>query len=966
MFKYFITVIFLCANSFLFALDYTPLENSDFHPKIGAVKQAPFSEDELDTTNISITIVFKAGSTIPSDEILSQTVPLTGHAGPYGRKISGTAREIRNALHLEGFDHWTNHKGRHFFAHAGTPSLPSEWASDVLVILGLNNQQIGHPQIRRVTNFANIPADIDEDEVIEDPLLESYFPKHLPKGWPPFGFFPQQIAKIYGFPKGGLGKGQTIGIVTLTLDVPGLTAGFHLHQIQKYFELIGINPPPAVEIVSVDGAVNQPSNPPTNGDQECCLDICLAGGIAPRAIIEVYFAPNSEVGLFDCFAAMLTNRVPVISCSWVFTEDRTARAFEDLFAFFADQSTICVASGDFGSTSTPLFALPPPSTAQLLMPSTCPHALAIGGTTLVPNGGHTKRLEEVVWNWVGGIHSTGGGVSSLFNVPKYQRDHGIMLRSINNGKPGRATPDVALNADPNQGYNIRVGKFNANGIGGTSAATPIWAGLIARLNHINDGKPLGFINPLLYDNHSVLRPITEGSNGQYFADGFYSACCGLGVPTRKIVELVRQKSSSSSSCKCCKMRKFFTTTLPPQNKVETDVLKMVSTETKQDAPFPIPGVPPGEWDGPGYFPFELSRIYEYPISGFGKGQTIALIELSGGFSHADLANYWINMGLTRHPKVKWIGVDGATNNYSGDRSSDDWIVTSDIEIVGTIAPLCSILVIFAPNTTQGIFDAISEALSREDVTIISTVWGKPESEWPVHLMHKLDRMIAKASSRVTVIASSGSHGSSDGVHDGLAHVDFPASSPNVLAVGTTTLITDSDHLFPVFECAWNEGFGRNATGGGVSEVFPVPEYQKSNGIIPRSVNPGHKKGRGVPDVSSVGDPLGQYPVPIFVDGVFSSSIPAPHNLLFRLNLPCGTVATPTWAGLIARLKSISEKPLGLLQPAFYSHPEWFRDIQKGSNGDYKAHKGYDLTTGLGVPTERIVEVVDERVACNLL
>ena len=73
--------------------------------------------------------------------------------------------------------------------------------------------------------------------------------------------------------------------------------------------------------------------------------------------------------------------------------------------------------------------------------------------------------------------------------------------------------------------------------------------------------------------------------------------------------------------------------------------------------------------------------------------------------------------------------------------------------------------------------------------------------------------------------------------------------------------------------------------------------------------------------------------------------------------PCGTFATSTWAGLIARLKSISDKPLGLLQPELYKHrKEWFHDITKGTNGAYKAKKGYDLTTGLGVPNKHIVEL----------
>ena len=124
-----------------------------------------------------------------------------------------------------------------------------------------------------------------------------------------------------------------------------------------------------------------------------------------------------------------------------------------------------------------------------------------------------------------------------------------------------------------------------------------------------------------------------------------------------------------------------------------------------------------------------------------------------------------------------------SNAYSGIIQSDDWIPTSDIEIIGTIASDCTIQVVFAPNTVQGLYHAIEYAISNH--SIVSTVWGKPEAEWSVSFMKSLDALIADATeSGVTVLASSGSHGSSDGLTDGLAHVDFPASSPHVLAVGS--------------------------------------------------------------------------------------------------------------------------------------------------------------------------------------
>ncbi len=1059
-----------------------------------AVRQSAYSAKELDDTQVGITIVFKSGAAIPSDAELNAFLPLEGHRGPFGRRFVASARKIKEALKLDGFDHWVTAKGLPFYASAGTVTLPAAWAQQVRVVLGLNDKPVAKPHYRRAQPHIRTSQKVHDTS--------------LPAGWPPYGFFPPQLAEIYEFPRGGLGEGQTIGLVELTS--PGNPAGYYPADVALYFTMIGITPP-VIEDVSVDGAVNSPTNPSSN-DVEVCLDIETSGSVAPNAKILVFFAPDTDAGLYDCFAEMLeTYAVPVISCSWsdaeVFYDPGYMLALEELFAAYASQSTVCCSTGDSGSTDDEDFAgiIAPPGTAQPTFPSSCPHVLAVGGTSLLPNGDHTKRLKggEVVWNWQGGTVAGGGGVSTIFGVPDYQSNNGIHLASINNGKTGRAKPDVALMADFFQGYNIRIDGYNSNLYGGTSASTPMWAGLIARLNYINGGKPLGFINPLLYANPHVLTKIKHGSVGQYFAHCHYDACTGLGVPSKCIIDLLkpqcpqeelkpyhyelpknllsggvqdkqlsyhvllgnryqapqgatklgsycehelenesiaitiifkekvgsdidaslkpwahkqglswegdrgpfarRLSGTAKALCKALGITGFdhwqvgdityrvhasdvhlpadelWVSNLLTITGLETQPLRYSSAKPKQEVlrsrkekrshqneefPFPFPGVPPGDWSL-GYFPFELARIYDYPKKAFGAGQSVAVIELSDGlwgYSDNDLSYYWAYMGIANPPVVTWVGVDGVVNNYTGDIFSDDWIVTADIEIIGTIAPDSSIQVVFAPNTTDGLYNALVEAFASSN-TIVSTVWGQPEAQWPLSTMLAIDNLVADATNDgVTVIASSGSHGSSDGISDGLAHVDFPASSPHVLAVGTTTLLSDTYHKERVLETAWNEGYGLNATGGGVSDVFAVPEYQKQSGINPKSANPGHHTGRGVPDVSSVGDPLGYYAIPIYVDGFNFYTYPAPpgpYASLTFLDLPCGTVATPTWAGLVARLKSIAspEKALGLLQPELYKNRcKWFVDIIQGSNGAYCAHKGYDLTTGLGVPNGKIVEI----------
>lgn len=187
---------------------------------------------------------------------------------------------------------------------------------------------------------------------------------------------------------------------------------------------------------------------------------------------------------------------------------------------------------------------------------------------------------------------------------------------------------------------------------------------------------------------------------------------------------------------------------------------------------------------------------------------------------------------------------------------------------------------------------------------------------------------------VTVCCASGDDGSADGVTDGAAHTDFPASSPNVLACGGTRL--ESSRKKITREVVWNAGAGNGASGGGVSEHFAAPAYQANAGVPP-SVNPGHFKGRGVPDVAGDADPATGYQ--IRVDG---------RNAVFG-----GTSAVaPLWAALVAILNAQTGKALGFLNPALYADvpgTDAVHDITTGNNGAYHAGPGWDACTGLGTP-----------------
>jgi kumamolisin len=332
-------------------------------------------------------------------------------------------------------------------------------------------------------------------------------------------------------------------------------------------------------------------------------------------------------------------------------------------------------------------------------------------------------------------------------------------------------------------------------------------------------------------------------------------------------------------------------------------------------------------------PNDVAQIYDYP-AGDGTGQCIGIIELGGGFQLDDLSNYFRSLNI-KPPQVISISVDGGSNSPSTPDSADGEVML-DIEVAGAIAPSAKIVVYFAPNTDRGFLDAITTAVhdSTNQPSVISISWGGPESQWTPQALTNFDEAFQGAAAMgVTVCVASGDNGSSDGVNDGNNHVDFPASSSFALACGGTTLQASNGQI--VNETVWdNLPAGGGATGGGVSNAFPLPTWQDGFGVPAPTVQGG---GRGVPDVSGDADPATGYN--ILVDG---------ENAVFG-----GTSAVaPLWAALVARINQQFGKPVGFLNPQIYAQAveaSSFHDITDGNNGSFSAAQGWDPCTGLGSP-----------------
>jgi kumamolisin len=334
-----------------------------------------------------------------------------------------------------------------------------------------------------------------------------------------------------------------------------------------------------------------------------------------------------------------------------------------------------------------------------------------------------------------------------------------------------------------------------------------------------------------------------------------------------------------------------------------------------------------------YTPPQVAAAYAFPAGLTGKGECIALIELGGGFRTTDLSAYFSMLDIVP-PTVVAVPVDGGSN-APGTPDGPDGEVMLDIEVSGSIAPEATIAVYFAPNTDQGFIDAVTTAIhdTAHRPSVVSISWGSAESTWTEQAMTQMEQaFIAAAAMGVTVTAAAGDNGSSDGASDGLQHADFPASAPHALGCGGTRLQIVNGAIEA--ETVWNDGPGQGAGGGGISDVFPVPDYQQ-HASIPPSVNPGGHVGRGVPDVCGDADPDTGYTVR--VDGE---------------TIPIGgtSAVAPLWAGLVALLNQGLGKPVGFLQPFLYSGAgSGLHDIVSGSNGAYNAGPGWDACTGLGSP-----------------
>ena len=245
-----------------------------------------------------------------------------------------------------------------------------------------------------------------------------------------------------------------------------------------------------------------------------------------------------------------------------------------------------------------------------------------------------------------------------------------------------------------------------------------------------------------------------------------------------------------------------------------------------------------------YMLAQVGQLYQFPKGASASSQTIGIIELGGGFRQKDITAYFKSLGQTP-PKVVAVPVGKGKNDPGGPNGADGEVMPISRSPAPWRRARASRFT-SRPTPTRYV-DAIAQAIhdATDKPSVISISWGSAEVNWTAQAMAALDAACQSAAALgITITVASGDNGSSDAVNDKNDHVDFPASSPHVLACGGTNLQCSGTSISD--ETAWDDQPQGGATGGGVSDIFPLPAWQ-AGARVPKPAKPGG--GRGVPDVS---------------------------------------------------------------------------------------------------------------------
>ncbi len=456
-------------------------------------------------------------------------------------RVNTSFAQAASALHTS-FQHVLLPSGRVAYRYTSTPRYPA----GVQAILGLDNMVAVRPLgvlsavAVRSAGLATSIAAASATPAASGPTACS---AAISAASAYSAYLPSQLASAYSmssmYSSGALGGGVNVALYEL--------APYNAADIAAYQSCYGTSA--SITNTNVDGGTACTSC----GAIEDTLDIEGLIGLAPKAAVTVYEAPNSGSGPYDNYAAIVNaDTSQVISSSWgaceaAFAGTGLLAAENTLFQQAAAQGqSVVAAAGDSGSEA----CTPASSALAVDDPASQPYVTGVGGTDLTAVG---PPPTETVWN-TGSAGGGGGGISTAWAMPAWQSGPGV-VSSLSSGAPCAASsgycrevPDVTASADPNHGYVVyysgtATGTTGWQAMGGASAAAPLWAAIVALTDSgcASTGNKVGFLNPALYMAGSAsVRPfndITTGNNdilgtngGLYPATTGYDMASGLGSP----------------------------------------------------------------------------------------------------------------------------------------------------------------------------------------------------------------------------------------------------------------------------------------------------------------------------------------------------------------------------------------------------------------------------------------------------
>ena len=493
------------------------------------------------------------------DAVLRSDGLSPGHVSPNHLLIPLTApaSAIDRAFHVT-LQRYRLPSGRVVFTTLSPPSISASVAADLQGVIGLDDIQQPRSSLLRSHTVRKVPR------------AGRLAPHRAAAGPAPCGsatavadiygsYTADQLASYYDmtplYAHGDFGQGVHIAVVEFEEDSP--------KDIATYQSCYGIDA--TVRYSPVDGGASVDAKYGTSGSGEAALDIEDIIGLAPRATIDVYQAPNTSDSsdVLDVYSAIVNaDADQVVSTGWGECEQDSDPALlssqRSLFAQAATQGqTFFAAAGDTGSTDC--YGDPGTAYASTLTvddPASQPYVIGVGGTTL-------GASSETAWNESGTSYGAGGGgVSSKWCMPSYQDQSNLqgVLNSNSVAVPAacgtkkpymREVPDVSADADPVTGYVTYWDGSWQGGQAGTSAAAPLWAAAAALIDSspyctdYGSSDATGTLSTTLYaiadgDYYSsALSEVTRGSNS-YAPSGYsgplyhttkgYNMATGLGTP----------------------------------------------------------------------------------------------------------------------------------------------------------------------------------------------------------------------------------------------------------------------------------------------------------------------------------------------------------------------------------------------------------------------------------------------------